>query len=199
MWLNNLSNGKTFLLILAVGLVTIAVAVGVNIVLNNDAPAPEKNDNETISDLDYIIIQMAGFWRMDYSNPVNAQIMVLSEDGGWKSPGPLTTDSTIGGSFVIADIDSESGFYNLLLTVEYSDSEYTEIGLEMDGYVYDAENDKLGLWTGSEEGFRITWFIRELTPGDSIDRAALNDHFHKEFFTVTEDGRLLFHERSSFS
>ena len=159
---------------------------------------PENNDNEIIvnnaDNEDLVMAQMAGFWRMDYPNPVNAQIMILSEDGAWESPGPLTTDSTMGGSFVIADVDPESGFYNLLFTIERSDNAYTEIGQEMDGYVYDVQNDRIGLFIGSEEGFSLTWFIRELTPGDSIDRAALNDNFHKEFYTVNEEGRLVFHE-----
>jgi len=159
---------------------------------------PENIDIEIIVDdadnEDFIMTQMAGFWRMDYPNPVNAQIMILSEDGSWESPGPLTTDSTIGGSFVIAGVDSESGFYNLLFTIEHSDNAYTEIGQEMDGYVYDVQNDRIGFLLGSEEGFSITWFIRELTPGDSIDRAALNDYFDKEFYTVNEEGRLVFHE-----
>jgi len=159
---------------------------------------PEQYDIETIVDdadnEDFVVAQMAGFWRMDYPNPVNAQIMILSEDGSWESPGPLTTDSTMGGSFVIVDVDSESGFYNLLFTIEHSDNAYNEIGQEMDGYVFDVQNDRIGLWLGSEEGVNITWFIRELTPGDSIDRAALNDNFHKEFYTANEEGRLVFHE-----
>ena len=107
-WLNSLSGGKAILLILAVGLVTFAVAVGVIKLIKNDTPEPEPEssvivpeNNETIDslsppddynysktdDVDLYLSQMAGFWRMDYPNPVNAQIMILFDNGTWESPG----------------------------------------------------------------------------------------------------------------
>ena len=106
-----------------------------------------------------VIAQMAGFWRLDYPNIVNATIMILFEDGRWKSPGHLPTDHTIGGSFDIAN--EESGIYQLEFTVEQSTSPHVETGQKFDDYFYDTQNDLLFTVFGSGEGNSNVEFIRE--------------------------------------
>jgi len=216
----------TILLLTVAACATFTSALNTDEDMQNETDAPviddsfgnDYSDGELLEniepidiDIENIIANMAGFWRMDYPNPINAGIMIIYDDGSWVSPGPLTTDLIMGGSFVIVtdkdyelsvwnsainDDDLSSDFFYLLFTIEYEQpqSDWFEFGREMDGYVYDIKNDRFGQWLGSGEGSSINWFIRELTPGDSIDRSALNDNFHKEFYTITEDGRLVFHE-----
>jgi len=108
---------------------------------------------------DDVKAQMAGFWRLDYSNIYNATIMILFEDGSWESPGHLPTDHTSGGSYVIANEDS--GIHQLSLTVERSTSPHAVIGHEFDDYFYDVFNDQLFTVFGSGEGNSNVGFIRE--------------------------------------
>jgi hypothetical protein len=103
--------------------------------------------------------RMAGFWRMDWPNPDNAVIMILFADGRWESPGPLPTDHTDGGSFVV--IGEETGIYRLRHTIEHTTSPHTEIGGEFENYMYDAQNDLLFTVMSSGEGDHIVEFIRE--------------------------------------
>jgi len=112
--------------------------------------------------------QMAGNWIWYEHNPYNAALMNLSPDGSWESPGPLPSDMTIGGSFVVAR--EESGMHYLRFTIEHTSdhpaSEYIEIGSEWDWvtYMYDAENDRLGMEIPAE-GYsgemQIVWFVRQ--------------------------------------
>jgi hypothetical protein len=118
--------------------------------------APTEPDETAMDD---VKAQMAGFWRLDYPNIYNATIMILFEDGRWKSPGHLPTDHTSGGSVAIAG--EESGIYQLRLTVEQSTSPYSEIGYEIGDYFYDARNDLLFTVFGSGEGNSNVGFIRE--------------------------------------
>jgi hypothetical protein len=108
---------------------------------------------------DNLLPQMAGTWRMDWPNPDNAVIMILGLNGSWESPGALPTDHTQGGSFTF--VSEEAGIYRLRLTIEHSTSPYTEIGSEIDGYMYDAQNDVLFIVMSSGEGDSIVKFIRE--------------------------------------
>ena len=108
-----------------------------------------------------VMAQMVGFWRMDWPNPDNAGIVIIFADGRWESPGPLPTDITVGGSFVI--VDEDSGIYSLLFTIEYT-SEQTEsvqLGHEIGNYRYDAQNDLFFSIVGSGEGLSTIDFIRE--------------------------------------
>ena len=104
--------------------------------------------------------QMAGNWIWYDSNPDNASIVYLFADGSWQSPGPLPTDISIGGSFIIADVHSE-GIYTLHLSIEHASdhpsSAYVEIGLVLQ-YQYDVLNDRLGMIRGNSR--QITWFER---------------------------------------
>ena len=105
--------------------------------------------------------QMAGFWRMDWPNPANAVIMILSEDGMWESPGPLPTDNTHGGSFFVITSE-DAGIYNLILTLEHDTWPYAEIGLIIDIYYFDAQNDQLFQVVSGEGGQPMTiLFFRE--------------------------------------
>jgi len=103
--------------------------------------------------------QMAGFWRLDYSNINNATIMILFADGSWESPGHLPTDHVTGGSFSL--VNEEAGIYQLRLTVERSTSPHAEIGNEINNYYYDAQNDLLFTVLGSGEGNSNVGYIRE--------------------------------------
>ena len=137
--------------------------------------APIEPDETTAEDAK---ARMAGFWRLNYSNINNATIMILFEDGRWKSPGHLPIDHTSGGSFVIAN--EESGMYQLRLTVEQSTSPHAEIDHEMDGYFYDVQNDLLFTVFGSGEGNRNVGFIRE------HDVTSFNEHLFEAGFDLLE-------------
>ena len=106
---------------------------------------------------------MAGFWRMQWPNPDNATIMILSSDGTWESPGPLETDITIGGNFTISHVDAD--YFYLRLVTEYTcdhpASVHFELGNVLVDYFYDALNDRLGVWMCGGEGAFIVWFDRE--------------------------------------
>ena len=111
--------------------------------------------------------QVAGFWRMDWPNPVNASIMILFEDGRWESPGPLPMDHNMGGSFIV--MREESGVYQLRFTIAHTDSPWLEIGYEFEGYHYDAQNDRLFTVMYSEEGPSAVLFVRGLNPPNYQD------------------------------
>jgi len=127
-------------------------------------PAPTPASTPVTED---VKAQMAGNWIWYEYNPYNAILMHLFPDGRWESPGPLPTDMTIGGSFVIAN--EESGIYQVRFTIEHTCDHpaggYIEIGSELwTSYMYDAEHDRLGMEIPAE-GYsgetRTVWFVRE--------------------------------------
>ena len=130
-------------------------------------PQAETSAPATASAPDDIKTQLAGNWRVSGSNAANATLMNLSADGSWESPGPLPTDMTIGGSFVIAS--EESGIHHLRLIIEHTcdhpASHHIEIGSEFPefgGFKYDAENNQLGMTVPAEgNAFQTVWLIRE--------------------------------------
>jgi len=135
----------------------------------NDTPAPsdtinlspddEKNAEPIEPAADNIIAQMAGIWVMDRHNPANAIVMILSADGSWESPGSLPTDNTDGGSFVVENEDTD--IYHLRLTIEHTTSPHTEIGYVLEEYIYDVQNDRIGVMLHSGEGVETIWFTRQ--------------------------------------
>ena len=165
--------------------------------------SPEPPSNEDISEndeqarIETVRQTLAGFWRMDWPNPANAQIYVLSADGRWESPGPLPIDATVGGSFVIAS--EESGIYRIRFTIEQSTDSQTEIGHEFDNYFYDVQNDLLFAVFGSGEGDKITEFIRE------NDLASLYENMFASPYSLTfsktnaDAGSVYTFERLGFS
>ena len=110
--------------------------------------------------------QMAGSWIGYAFNPDNATLMHLFAEGRWESPGPLPTDMSIGGSFVIQS--EEGGIYHLRLiighTSEHPASIHIEIGSEFPefgGFKYDAQNDRLGMEVPAEGNvFQTVWLTR---------------------------------------
>ncbi|MDR2579066.1 MAG: fibrobacter succinogenes major paralogous domain-containing protein [Chitinispirillales bacterium] len=125
----------------------------------DDAVQTAAEPEQVQSSQENIKAQMAGFWRMQWPNPDNAIIMILFADGRWESSGPLPTDHTSKGSFVIAR--EENGIYYLRHTIEHSTSPYTEIGSNFEDYKYDAQNERIGIVLHSGEGEQTVWFTKE--------------------------------------
>ena len=136
--------------------------------LSEDSNEPEENtEAQTETAPGDVKAQMAGNWRWYEFSPYNATLMHLFADGRWESPGPLPTDMSIGGSFVIAS--EESGIYQLKLIIAHTSdhpaSSHIEIGSafpEFGGFKYDAQNDRLGMEIPAEGNvFQTVWFTRE--------------------------------------
>ena len=128
------------------------------------AEAPGETPTETQAEANEakaedVIIQVAGFWRLDYPNIVNATIMILYENGSWESPGFLPADHVYGGSFIIEN--EEAGIYQFKFKVEHSTDTNVEVGHSFNDYFYDAQNDLLYTVFSSGEGDRNVDFIRE--------------------------------------
>ena len=130
------------------------------------APQAETSAPATASASDDIKAQMAGNWRGAAGSPANATLMNLYADGSWESPGPLPTDMTIGGSFVI--ISEDAGIHHLMLIIEHTcdhpAGHHIEIGSEFPefgGFKYDAANDRLGMSVPAEGNtFQTVWLTR---------------------------------------
>ena len=97
--------------------------------------------------------QLSGDWiRRDDREPELYSRLVLSIDGNWMWHNHR-------GSFRIAR--EESGFYHLMLFIEYSDIPYVELGVKYDDLIYDSQNEQI-LWIAySGEGRHIYRFVRE--------------------------------------
>ena len=96
--------------------------------------------------------------------------------------------STDGGSFVIANEDTD--IYQLRLIIEHTTSPHTEIGYVLEDYIYDTQNDRIGVVLHSDEGIETVWFTRQSASepfGDIAGRYAAADD-SEMYFEIKADG-----------